>query len=618
MLLALYPQISFRLSRGGDWNGMHAYAHGDEAVYAAYVNALIDGRPRRNDPYTGRDDAPPHAPQAESYFSIQFVPPYAIALIARIFGASLSQSFIALTCFAALLSSLAIFRLIVAITGDERVAAAGVLVVLCFGSVHLLLEYALGFGASNNYLPFLRRYLPSAPFPFFFIFCALIWTTLTTANVRTAWFSAASTGLVFAVLVYSYFYLWTTAAAWASCFALLWLVLLSGERRRSIKLFALIATLAVAALLPYFALLSNRVATTDDALLLTMSHAPDLLRPPELIGLAVLTAFLLSARRDFIAWRDRGVIFTVASALTPFVVFNQQIITGRSLQPFHYGMFVVNYVAILAALLCAVLVHRGWRNQTDAHNKSGEPHVATQGDMQTDTQPETSSRIPSALLVAIALAAFCSGALETWQASRRFMQANIFRDEARPAALRLAALARRSPDGKLDTTSLVLATDYTIADALPTVAPQPVLWSPHMFNFPGVSLAEDKERMAHYLYLTNVDFSDVDATRLDALDNRRKYFVTSLISRSRHNPNLKIDWKPISPAEVSDALRFYAVYVATFDAARATRHAVSYVLTSTNEHVDFSNFDRWYERDGGERVGSFTLYRVKLREAREP
>lgn len=611
MLLALYPQLSFRLARGHEWNGMHAYAHGDEVVYAAYLNALTDGRPRRSDPYTGRDDAPA-APQAESYFSIQFIPPYALALAARLVGASVPQTFVALTCIAALLSSLAVYWLIASMTGDERVAAAGVLVVLCLGSAHLVVEYVLGFGASNNGLPFLRRYLPSAPFPVFFIFCALVWRMLTTGNRRAAYAQAVLAGLAFATLVYSYFYLWTTAAAWLLCLTLLWLTSRPDLRRGSLKLFAILAALAVAALLPYFALLSQRVVTTDDALLLTPSHAPDLFRVPELVGLVVLAALALSVRGGRIKRRGRDVIFTAAFALTPFVVFNQQIITGRSLQPFHYGMFIVNYTTVLAALLCGVIIHRG---------------------ETTDATSEATRRIPSIALAALALVALLSGMFEARLSGKRFMAANTLRDEARPAALRLATLARNSndalsdanavagtgrlamnaPRGMLDTRSLVLVTDYTVADTLPTVAPQPVLWSPHMFNFPGVSLAEDRERLAQYLYFNGIDFSDVDPERFETLDNRRKYLVSALISRSRHNPNLSVNWKPIAPAEVRGALRFYESHVASFDAERAARPLLTYVLTATDERVDFSNLDRWYQRDAGQRLGKFTLYGVKLR-----
>src|SRR6185369_5656180 len=35
-----------------------------------------------------------------------------------------------------------------------------------------------------------------------------------------------------------------------------------------------------------------------------------------------------------------------------FFLFNQQILTGRSLQPFHYEEFAANYWVVLAALLC--------------------------------------------------------------------------------------------------------------------------------------------------------------------------------------------------------------------------------------------------------------------------
>ncbi|HEV2762093.1 MAG TPA: hypothetical protein VGV38_03785, partial [Pyrinomonadaceae bacterium] len=154
LALALYPHVSFRLARGANWNGTTATAHGDEAVYAAYLNALIDGRPRRSDPFTGRDDSA-DAPQRESYFSIQFVPAYAAALPARLFGASAAGALLGLTCFAALVSALVLFRLLLALTGDAYVAATGSLFVLGFGSAQLVAEYALGLGASNNHLSFL-------------------------------------------------------------------------------------------------------------------------------------------------------------------------------------------------------------------------------------------------------------------------------------------------------------------------------------------------------------------------------------------------------------------------------------------------------------------------------
>jgi len=56
-VFSLYPQCKLIYNRGGDWNGHYAYNDIDEVAYASYLKALIDGRPRKNDPYTGRDDS---------------------------------------------------------------------------------------------------------------------------------------------------------------------------------------------------------------------------------------------------------------------------------------------------------------------------------------------------------------------------------------------------------------------------------------------------------------------------------------------------------------------------------------------------------------------------------
>src|SRR5678816_3965659 len=81
-LLALVPQLSFIVDRGREWHGANAITHTDEVAYSTYVASLIRGRPRRNDPYTGRQDtAAARAP--ESLFSIQMVPAYALAVPAQ-------------------------------------------------------------------------------------------------------------------------------------------------------------------------------------------------------------------------------------------------------------------------------------------------------------------------------------------------------------------------------------------------------------------------------------------------------------------------------------------------------------------------------------------------------
>jgi hypothetical protein len=61
LVCGMYPQMKMWYLRGGDWQGHYAYNDIDEVAYASYLRALIDGRPRRNDPYTGRDDTAEHS-----------------------------------------------------------------------------------------------------------------------------------------------------------------------------------------------------------------------------------------------------------------------------------------------------------------------------------------------------------------------------------------------------------------------------------------------------------------------------------------------------------------------------------------------------------------------------
>ena len=56
-------------------------------------------------------------------------------------------------------------------------------------------------------------------------------------------------------------------------------------------------------------------------------------------------------------WREPVNLLAISFALMVFVVFNQQVITGRSLQPVHYEWFIANYCALIAIVLTAA----SWR-----------------------------------------------------------------------------------------------------------------------------------------------------------------------------------------------------------------------------------------------------------------
>ena len=310
-VLSLMPQVRFWLVRGAQWQGSYSILQLDEVLYSAYVNALIDGRPRRSDPATGQDDHS-QAPLPESLFSIQFMPPFIIAWAARTCGASASTAFIALLGAAGLFASLSLVWLLVSIIEDSKLAAVGMLVVLCFGTpaggqglIGLLLNLDVRFLG----LPFLRRYEPSAAFPLFFVFCTLVWQALTTAFKRATTLKAFLAGVTLGLLMFSYFFLWTAAAAWLVSVWCLWVFLRPVDRGQATRVFILTMVPVILSLVLYSYLVSRLPVASDRAWVHTVSHRPDLLRVPEIIGALILVTLIIGVRKAKISFNEPQVIF---------------------------------------------------------------------------------------------------------------------------------------------------------------------------------------------------------------------------------------------------------------------------------------------------------------------
>jgi hypothetical protein len=613
VLLSLFPQAHLCYKRGAEWRGSFAHFYSDEPAYAAYVNALIDGRPRRNDPYTGHDDtAQAHLP--ESLFSIQFVPAYLLSIPARAFGLTTSTMFILLMPLVAGASALAIFWLVASITRDERMAAAAVPLVLCLGilvSGQGLVLNLLGMQTAYVFLPFLRRYVPGVPFAFFFFFCGFIWRALNAEARRTRIVHALAASVMFAAMVYSYFYHWTTAAALVGCLALLWFIARPAGWRRSIETFALTSVCAIVSLVPYFLLLSRRAPTMDTVQALTYSRSPDLWRGVILLDALVLLALAFGVWRRWLDARSPAVLFNAALALTVLVVFNQQIITGRSLQPMHYEQYIGNYVALLAAALAAGLLWQGRRilkgagDEHSAQEKSADEKLADEN-LTSGKARVVRRLVPHRVWLPVALGALLWGAGETLIITRRGAVGNILKDEWAEVALRLKERARSEQS---DPHPVVFHPSVYRIDNLPTYAPFATVWAPHMFVFSSVSVAENKERFFKYLY-----YSGVAANDFETIYRTQGFIYFAIFGWERANPRLTVNYRPITQAEIDAEKNNYANFHSSFDRARAAAPLVSYVVTQIDQPLNFAALDRWYERDAGEHIGKHIIYRVRLRD----
>jgi hypothetical protein len=584
VLLSLLPQINLWLVRGRDWNGAFTSLHGDESVYSAYTNALINGRPRRYDPYTGQDK---NVGLPESTFSIQFIPGYALAYVARLTGISAASAFIALFAIVAALASLSIFWLLDAFGLDARLSAVGTLFVLCFGGLaggQGLLGIVMKSSLLVPGFPFLRRYQPAAAFALFFVFNLLVWRALTIQDKRAARIRALLAGAVLGVLVFCYFYLWTAALAWLFCISLLWALLRRAEWRRVLSAMITIGAIAACALGPYVYLVSHRAANIDEQQSLIATHRPDLFRIPEILGVLILIVIARAISRQQIARNNPQLIFTASLALLPFAVFNQQIITGRIMQPYHYEVFILNYSVLVGVVLAVALLR----------------------------QP-----VPRRLLVGIAALSVVWGAIEVGVPARlTFVPAAVNTDRMVPVLIRLKELAKT--DGTfadISPSPLVFSPYIAVNSWLPTWTSQGTLLDIGGLDLGHVSRAERKEYLYMHLYYAKVDGSALrksfDGT---ARDVGLKYARAAIFGHERILPGMTQQFEPIRPEEIEVAISEFQNYADSFSKAQARKRPLAYAVVLADDKFDFTNIDRWYERDAGERAGDYVLYRLKLRD----
>lgn len=589
-LLSLLPQIHLWITRGRDWNGAYVSPTGDEVIYSAYINALIAGRTRKNDPFAGKDSTTKSL-LPESTFSIQFIPAYVIAFVAKTFGASASTAFIALIGVTGLLASLSVFWLVDAINDDARLAAVAPFFVLCLGGlaggsglIGTLLQNEL----ATPMLPFLRRYQPAAAFPLFFVFSTLVWDALTVASKRRAGTSTVLAGLTLTVLIFSYLYLWTAAAIWLGCIGVLWFVFRPTDRRRTSSVLTGIAIMTSIALVPYIYLISHRAPNMDEEQALASTHQPDLSRLPEILGMCILVALLIGVWRGTIQSSQKRVIYTASLALLPFVLFNQQVLTGKSLQPHHFAHFLVNYTILIGVILCVTLL---WKT------------------------------IPPRLLVWIAALSFLWGLIEVGLPSRlATVQAAVSDDQMIPTFLRLKELSTQDgtvmglcKEGRAG--ALVFSPNLRVNLLLPTWTSQGTLLDMRGLDFGSASPEDRKEFLYLHLYYSMMNPESLRHVLKDESDDLPMNFYARsvMFGYDRVVPGLSYERTLIQPDEIEKEVQAYQTYMDSFSRERAMKRPIAYSIFPNGVNVDFTNLDRWYERDTGERIGDYTLHRLKLR-----
>jgi hypothetical protein len=564
--LSLYPQLYFQIKRGENYNGATFYYDFDESAYASYLQALIDGRPRKNSIYQGLEEPTKN----ETLFSIQFASAYLAAIPARILGLNSESAFLAISILVSFFASLAIFAFLFQITKNEEFSAVGTLFILLFGATAAgasILKETFGFGASAFYLTFLRRFTPAVAFPFVFLLISFVWKGLKAETNQTKILFAFLATLCFALLVFGYFFLWTTVLAWF--FGLFCLSFLFQKENRNWQFWAVIFAGITLSLIPYILLLSDRNPTTDASQVLEHTRKIVFFRPTLIVGILILFLTFLAVKLKRIKLKSQTTILVISLAILPVLVFNQQIITGYSLQPMHYNMYILNYLDLLALVLLIGEVFK---------------------ENLTKLKP---------ILWLIPAFLFCLwGIVEINYATKYRYAYNVGRDEAILVNKKLAEIGEKS--------QITLSLDSVQGDNQSAIAPQGVLWAEHLYIGGNISVEEHQRRYFLFLYFQNRD---------EKWLRQQLKFCPSQPCRAligwRINPTLSYNSSKIEETEINSLVTRYAEFLQNVNSLNVFNPTLSFVVVPDDFPSDLMNLDRWYERDSGEKLGKFTLYRVR-------
>jgi hypothetical protein len=299
------------------------------------------------------------------------------------------------------------------------------------------------------------------------------------------------------------------------------------------------------------------------------------------VGLLLAVAIVLLVWTRRLSLDSPLTLFTLAFAAMPVFLFNQQVITGRSLQPVHYELFIANYVVLTAVVLFFSMIYRA-------------PVIGPQIYRQF------------AIAVIGALAAVW-GSAETYKSARRNREFADLRDTSIPPIRYIDSIEQHNI--RRNGSAVVLATNTGTSDMIPTVASLRPLWSSHSSSVGGLGVAENKRLFNHFLVLAGFTEEDV----AEGLQHKAFEMTAAFFGSERALPSLGQGAEPITPEEIEFEVRQFGEFKRNFSKESASDPELSYVIVQDGYEPNFSVLDTWYERDEGIVAGPLRVYNVTLR-----
>lgn len=334
-VIVAFPQFYLRYDNQAVYQGIEEIGTEDEVAWLSRVREVYDGHPLLNNPYLkeGKSDPYLYQPLGSNI----------IVSLGRLFSLDINNAILLSRFLFAFLVFLLIYGFVLLFTKEKLAALATSSFLMlgnCLFARRAIFQILQGESPSSTYLNYTRPVNPLMTHFFFFGFLLCFWLFLEKKQWRWGILSALIMGLSF----YDYFYTWTFLGAFLGVLIIIFLLRKKWHEAKRIGLVLLGALLiAIPFLLNIYraTLHPNYAEVSQRFVFETRSYTLGLLVP------LLLIVFLLCFPRKY----KEQYYFGLALVIAPFIVLNQQFITGKTLMTDHYHWYFHLPVAMLFLLM---------------------------------------------------------------------------------------------------------------------------------------------------------------------------------------------------------------------------------------------------------------------------
>lgn len=345
-VITAFPQVYFRIEHRND--GLYQSIELlPDSPWSARAREVQDGHPNFGNIYQkdGKDNPyifPPLGSMVVGYMG-------------QIFSLDINNTFLLSRLVLSFVVFFLIYGFVFLLSRDKLVALSSTAVLLLADSILSFsgLSVILRGVSPDHFLRLARPVNPAMIYFFLFSFLASFWLFYR----EKKWVYGIISGIILGLNFYAYFYTWTYLYAFGALLVLFLFV--RSEWREAFRI-GTVFLLGLIVAIPYFVNLyrASLFPTFEE---LGYRSGIILTHQPLFIGFAVIAAlavFLLFFPKD-----DKGkYFFGLAILLTPLVTMNQQILTGKIIEPDHYHWFFHKPLGVIFVFMTIfyLLDRRGW------------------------------------------------------------------------------------------------------------------------------------------------------------------------------------------------------------------------------------------------------------------